>query len=81
MTDEQLIDLAEYYRERHNEICQDDFIIEKPDYYNSKGKLIKYKEIKDDWSNVRLTVYNRNGNKNSNNGCCDNFLLLFYEWV
>ena len=59
MTDEELIDLAEYYRERHNEICQDDFIIEKPDYYNSKGKLIKYKEIKDDWSNVRLTVYNR----------------------
>ena len=48
MTDEELIDLAEDYRERHNEICQDDFIIEKPDYYNSKGKLIKYKEIKDD---------------------------------
>ena len=33
MTKEQLIDLAEYYRERHNEICQDDFIIERPDYY------------------------------------------------
>ena len=32
MTKEQLIDLAEYYRERHNEICQDDFKIEKPDY-------------------------------------------------
>ena len=32
MTKEQLIDLAEYYRERHNEICKDDYIIEKPDY-------------------------------------------------
>ena len=47
MTDEELIDLAEYYRERHNEICQDDFIIEKPNYYNNEGKLIKYEEIKD----------------------------------
>tara|TARA_R110000824_G_C15088248_1_gene665093 strand:+ start:606 stop:770 length:165 start_codon:yes stop_codon:yes gene_type:complete len=32
MTKEKLIDLAEYYRQRHNEICQDDFVIEKPDY-------------------------------------------------
>ena len=32
MTKEQIIDLAEYYRERHNEICQDDFILQKPDY-------------------------------------------------
>ena len=33
MSREQLIELAEYYRERHNEICQEDFIIKKPDYY------------------------------------------------
>ena len=33
MDKESLIELAEYYRERHNEICQDDFIILKPDYY------------------------------------------------
>ena len=32
MTKEQIIDLAEYYRVRHNEICQDDFILQKPDY-------------------------------------------------
>ena len=32
MTELQLIELAEYYRERHNEICQDDFKIEMPDY-------------------------------------------------
>ena len=37
MTKEQLIDLAEYYRERHNEICQDDFIIERPDYYKGNN--------------------------------------------
>ena len=36
MSKEQLIDLAEYYRERHNEICQDDFIIERPDYYKEE---------------------------------------------
>ena len=34
MTRDELIELAEYYRERHNEICQQDFIIEKPDYNN-----------------------------------------------
>ena len=33
MSKEELIELAEYYRERHNEICQQDFIISKPDYY------------------------------------------------
>ena len=33
MTKQQLIELAEYYRERHNERCQQDFIISKPDYY------------------------------------------------
>ena len=36
MTKSQLIELAEYYRERHNEICQDDFIIERPDYGGEK---------------------------------------------
>jgi hypothetical protein len=36
MTEEQLIELAEYYRERHNEICQDDFVIEMPNYYKNK---------------------------------------------
>ena len=36
MTKEQLIDLVEYYRERHNEICQDDFIIERPNYYKGE---------------------------------------------
>ena len=60
MTKEQIIDLAEYYRHRHNEICQDDFIIEKPDYYNSEGKLIKYEEIKDVWCNVRFIIYDGN---------------------
>ena len=33
MDKESLIELAEYYRERHNEICQEDFVISKPDYY------------------------------------------------
>ena len=32
MTKKQLVELAEYYRGRHNEICQDDYMIEKPDY-------------------------------------------------
>ena len=36
MTKEQLIDLAEYYRERHNASCQEDFIIERPDYYKGE---------------------------------------------
>ena len=36
MTKLQIIELAEYYRERHNEICQDDFVISKPDY--NKGE-------------------------------------------
>tara|TARA_R100000656_G_scaffold93958_1_gene68010 strand:- start:308 stop:481 length:174 start_codon:yes stop_codon:yes gene_type:complete len=43
MNKEQIIDLAEYYRERHNEICQEDFIIEKPDYY--KGDYKPYTNI------------------------------------
>tara|TARA_R110000824_G_scaffold147810_4_gene317322 strand:+ start:491 stop:601 length:111 start_codon:yes stop_codon:yes gene_type:complete len=36
MSKQQLIDLAEYYRERHNEICQEDFLIEEPDYYKGE---------------------------------------------
>ena len=32
MSKQQLIDLAEYYRERHNEICQEAILIEEPDY-------------------------------------------------
>ena len=32
MTKKQLVELAEYYRGRHNEICQDVYMIEKPDY-------------------------------------------------
>ena len=36
MTKDQIMELAEYYRERHNEICQDDFIIKKPDYYKEE---------------------------------------------
>ena len=39
MSKEQLIELAEYYRERHNEICQQDFIISQPDY--NKKKWVK----------------------------------------
>ena len=31
MSRDEIIELAEYYRERHNEICQEDFIIEQPD--------------------------------------------------
>lgn len=34
MSRDEIIELAEYYRERHNEICQEDFIIEQPDYNN-----------------------------------------------
>ena len=45
MTKEQLIDLAEYYRERHNEICQDDFIIERP-YYDMDEDLIEISRFK-----------------------------------
>ena len=37
MTKEQIMELAEYYRHRHNEICQDDFILPKPDY--DKGEM------------------------------------------
>ena len=51
MTKEQIIDLAEYYRERHNEICQDDFILQKPDY----DKGVQY-----DWCNVRFIIYDGN---------------------
>ena len=36
MSKQQLIELAEYYRERHNEICQQDFIIERPNYYKGE---------------------------------------------
>ena len=34
MSRDEIIELAEYYRERHNEICQEDFIIDEPDYNN-----------------------------------------------
>ena len=47
-----IIDFCEYLRERHNEICQDDFKIKAPDYYEimmpfhrSNDKDKRYEEI------------------------------------
>ena len=57
MTKKQLVELAEYYRGRHNEICQDDYMIEKPDYSLFLSSFNKGDE--NDWSNVWFTVYDR----------------------
>tara|TARA_Y100001963_G_scaffold26105_1_gene35458 strand:- start:405 stop:551 length:147 start_codon:yes stop_codon:yes gene_type:complete len=45
MSKEQLIELCEYYRKRHNEICQDDYVIEKP-YYGMHEDLIEISEFR-----------------------------------
>ena len=82
MTKEEIIDLAEYYRYRHNSICQDDFRLPKPDYDNTDMRAISnkaWKEFlereegdKNDWCNVWTINDDR-----SDNFCC----ILFWSTV